>query len=93
MHVRTLTRLVVVAGFVFIVISAVSFFVLSDGHGVTQVHDGIKRVGWPLLMFEEGGFVWRREFYLKALAGNLVFAGCFAAVLCIGWHFIRRKMP
>jgi len=70
--------------------SGISFFALSDGHGVSQVNDGITRIGWPSLMFEQGGFVWRREFYLKAVLANAAFATFAAVMICLGGTFVRR---
>jgi len=90
MHGKTGPRIAVMISIVFIVINAISFCVLSDGHGVTQVHDGIVRVGWPLLIFEEGGFIWRREFYLTAAFVDLVFAACIAVIFHLGWAFLAR---
>lgn len=89
MRSKHLLLLSALTGVIFIAISAVSFFVLTDGHGVVVVHDGIKRIGWPWLMFEEGGYAWVREFYPKAALANLAFSACVAAFLLIAGGVVR----
>jgi hypothetical protein len=56
----------------FLVINGISYFVRSDGYGVRKVEDGIVQVGFPFLIFEEGGFAYRRRFSLQAVFGNLL---------------------
>lgn len=91
MRLKTVIGLLVLSGVVFVVLNAVSYFVLSDFHGVGRVYDGMKRIGWPLLMFEEGGFVWRREFHLKAALGNLAAATCLACTLWVARGLVMRR--
>ncbi len=67
----------------FLLINGISFFALSDGHGIRPGCDQILRVGWPSVIFEEGGFVNLRAFYFKGALVDLAFAGCFAAIVCI----------
>jgi hypothetical protein len=83
--------LVAATGLVFVVTNVLSYFALSDFHGVGRIYDGMKRVGWPFLMFEEGGDLWRRAFYFKAALGNLVVAMCLGTVLWIAWNFATRR--
>src|ERR1041384_5676168 len=40
--------------------------------------DGIKRVGFPLVIWEEGGFAYHSMFSVAALAFDLCVAGCAA---------------
>lgn len=70
--------------------NAASFFALSSGYGVLKVNDGIIRVGFPFLMFEEGGFAYRCNFYWKAAAGNLSVALLLGALVSTMWHFMRQ---
>lgn len=74
LHLRRLAFLLAVSSIAFLVINGVSYLVRSDGHGVTKVADGIVQVGFPFLIFEEGGLDYRRHFSLQALLGNLLVA-------------------
>jgi hypothetical protein len=78
---RTLWHIVTAAILTFIGISTASYILFSDGHGFSEVSDGIKRIGWPFMMFERGGLVYRNEFHLAAALGDFAVALCFGAVL------------
>jgi hypothetical protein len=88
---RTLLRISVTALLAFMGITGASYFLLSDGHGVSLVADGIKRVGWPFLIFEKGGYIYRREFHLAAALGDFAVAVCLGAGLCFVWNLAARK--
>ena len=74
LRLRRLAFLVAISCVAFLVINGISYFVRSDGYGVTKVEDGIVQVGFPFLIFEEGGFAYRRHFSLQAVFGNLMAA-------------------
>lgn len=71
---RRFTIISVVVFGLFIGINTVSFFVLSDGHGVQTVEDGFQRAGYPLLFWERGGYVYRQAFSLVAFATDFLVA-------------------
>ena len=54
------------ATLLFMLVTAVSYFVRSDCHGIGQVQDGVKRLGFPLLFWEAGGFGYREFFSVAA---------------------------
>ena len=69
---------------VFVVTCAVSYLLRSDGHGLPGVQDGIRRLGFPLVIWEEGGFAYRQTFSSVALIGDFliaVIAGMLISVL------------
>ena len=70
---------------VFVTANAASYFIRSDGHGLPGVNDGIRRVGFPFLAWEEGGFAYRHSFSYIAVVADIVFAliisGVFALVV------------
>lgn len=55
----------------FLIANVLSYFVLSDGHGVGGFQDAIKRIGFPFVFWEEGGLAWRLEFRFPVLMTNL----------------------
>ena len=78
----------VIAGCLFV--NGLSYFVLSDGHGVYRVADGYNRFGFPFIMFEKGGYSGRNAFCSKAaLANALCGVGLASAVTCL-WYLMRR---
>lgn len=69
---------------VFVVACTVSYFFRSDGFGVPGVQDGIRHLGWPLVIWEQGGFVYRHTVSVVALLADLgvsVVTGVLIAVL------------
>jgi len=74
----------------FALLTSWSFFALSDGHGVIHVHDGVTRIGWPWVLFEEGGFAWRRAFYAWAAVVDLAFAIILSATLFAIWKIANQ---
>jgi apolipoprotein N-acyltransferase len=72
LRLRRLAFLGALSCIAFLVINGISYFVRSDGYGVTKWEDGIVQVGFPFLIFEEGGFDYRRHFSLQAVFGNLL---------------------
>ena len=85
-RVKLFIRVLAATIILFIVISLTSFFALTDGHGVARVYDGITRVGWPLLMYEEGGYVHRQNFYLKAAMVDLAVAALISIIAVWVWN-------
>ena len=75
---------------VFVAASTVSYFVLSDGHGVRLGADGIIRLGLPFMMFERGGIDYRCAFYWRSATGNLAFATASTA-LVMGFGYLLRQ--
>ncbi|MBN9689326.1 MAG: hypothetical protein J0M24_03725 [Verrucomicrobia bacterium] len=65
---------------VFVVACVVSYFFRSDGFGVPGVQDGIRRLGWPLVIWQQGGFAHRQTFSAVALLADLAL-GVVAGVL------------
>src|SRR5437588_8739081 len=90
---KTFIHTAIAAMVIFVLINTASFFLLSDGHGVVKVYDGMSRIGWPFVMFEQGGFSYRREFHLKPAIADLAIAVCLGAIFAIGRHFFARKEP
>jgi hypothetical protein len=72
-------------------VNVVSYFVRSSGYGVLEINDGVIGVGWPFLMFEEGGIDGRHRFYLKAAAANFAVAAGVGALVAGVWYFIARR--
>ena len=69
---------------VFVITSGVSYLLRSDGHGLPGVQDGIRRLGFPLVIWEEGGFAYRQTFSFVALMTDIalaVIAGILISVL------------
>ena len=60
------------------IMSATSYFVRSDNHGLPVPHDAFVRVGFPFLMLESGGFSHYEYISWWAVAGNLLVAGGIA---------------
>ena len=60
----------------FVVANAASYVVMSDGHGMpwVTVHDGIRRIGFPLLFWEQGGIDGRDEFYARPFLMDAILA-------------------
>jgi hypothetical protein len=85
-RVKLFVRVLAATIILFIVISLTSFFALADGHGVVRWIDGITRVGWPMLMYEEGGYVHRQNFYLKAAIVDLGVAALIAIIAVWVWN-------
>ena len=55
--------------------------------GLDSCADDISRAGWPLLVYEEGGFAYRYEFILPNLISDLVIGVLLADGF--GWWFAR----
>jgi hypothetical protein len=73
------------------VASVISYFLRSDGYGLLEVNDGLIRVGFPFLMFQEGGYGFRREFFWGAALCNLIVPSIAAAfTLGIGYYVNRQ---
>jgi hypothetical protein len=71
---------------VFVAANAISYFVLSDGNGIRQVYDGMIRVGWPFLIYERGGVVYRSEFHGLAALGDTLIAAAGSGVAVFLWR-------
>ncbi len=55
----------------------VSYYVRSDELGAA---DAIRRVGFPFLVWEAGGFAYRSHFSFAGLCGNIAIAFCLSAL-------------
>jgi len=66
------------------VANVVSYFVRTDMPGAA---DAIRRAGFPLLVWEEGGFAYRYSFSHAALWANI---GVAVAVSAIAGVLMRR---
>lgn len=81
---KRLPLILVSAVVVFAITCAISYLLRSDGHGLPGVQDGIRRLGFPLVFWEEGGFVYRQTFSFVALLTDIalaVIAGVLVSVL------------
>lgn len=72
-------------------INGVSYFLLSDGHGMDPVADGISRLGWPFLIFEKGGIVYRSNFHWEAVLGNFLLTGVTLALTATFAYLMSRS--
>lgn len=62
-----------------------------EGIGVlNDMQDDIRAVGFPFLVWKEGGFAYRYEFPLSGLAGNLAIA--LALAVGVGIAVSRRRI-
>jgi hypothetical protein len=68
---KQFASILAVALALFVVANAISYFVLSDGHGVGIVNDGMQRAGFPWLFWERGGFVYRHTFRSATFAADV----------------------
>jgi len=59
---------------VFVTACAVSYLLRSDGFGLSDVQDGALRMGFPLIFWLRGGFIYKRIFRLAALMIDLAVA-------------------
>jgi hypothetical protein len=69
---------------VFAVACVASYLLRSDFHGLPGVQDGIRRLGFPVVIWEEGGFAYRQTFNVVALvidSALAVVAGLLISVL------------
>ena len=57
----------------FALANGASYFARSDGSGLHTVADGIRRCGFPLLFWQEGGFIAHAYFYPAQLAADVLF--------------------
>lgn len=72
----------------FAITQIVSLHLRSDGGIVAALDldsmaDNIKAAGFPFLMWEEGGFAYRKHFSPLGLAGNVVVAAAAGASVAI----------
>ncbi len=67
--------------------NVISYYVGTDAPGAA---DAIRRVGYPFLVWEEGGFAYRYHFSRAALLGNIAVAVCLGSVAGVArWRFGR----
>lgn len=76
---------------IFLLATILSYFVLSDGHGLRGVNDGMQRAGFPLLFWERGGFAWRHSFSLLPFAADLAIAVVTGVVISILYRTMKRE--
>ena len=66
---------------------------LFEGLGLTHhVMDGIRRIGFPFQILEEGGFVYRHVFSPLALLFDVLVAAACACGAGVAFACIRRKL-
>ena len=83
--------------FIFILVNVLAAHLLSDCGlpailGTDSCADDIARAGFPLIFFEQGGFVYRSIFNLPYLLLD-IFIGLDIAVICgfiLRWLFNQR---
>jgi hypothetical protein len=66
------------------VANVISYYVRTDMPGAA---DAIRRVGFPFLVWEEGGIAYRYRFSQAALWGDVTVAVCASAAAGV---FVRR---
>jgi hypothetical protein len=69
--------------------NVLSFFLLSDGHGINPGNDGIIRLGWPFVLFERGGFGYRSVIHVKAAALDSACWLGISALVSFSWSFFK----
>jgi hypothetical protein len=74
----------------FLVVCGASYFLRSDGYGVLDYRDGIIRVGFPFVIVERGGQVYREYFSLSAALADLSLA-LIAAALVFGTGYFAKR--
>jgi len=67
----------------FIIACALSYFARSDDHGLPGGHDCVRRLGFPFIIWEQGGFAYHQTFSLAALMADLAFATVVSAAIAI----------
>jgi hypothetical protein len=72
----------------FLILNLLSYFLRSDMFGMLGWQDSIKRVGFPFLFFEEGGFAYRQHFDLAKLLLN----ASVGVLLSIGGALVWTKL-
>ncbi len=78
---------------IFICANVLSFIILSDGHGMPwlKVNDGIRRMGFPLLFWKEGGFAYRNEFNRGSFMADAAIAFGVSGIVGLGSVRARRS--
>jgi len=74
---------------VFATACAASYLFRSDGFGLSDVQDGTLRMGFPLVFWLRGGFLYKRIFRLAALMIDLAVA--FVLGVLISLMYARAK--
>ena len=70
------------------VANVISYYVRTDMPGAA---DAIRRAGFPFLVWEEGGFVYRYHFSHVALLGNIAIAVCLGSVVGVLFSRFGRR--
>ncbi len=73
----------------FLIANGISYFIRSDGHGLGQIHDGIRAAGFPFLVYEAGGVAGIKRFSYSALFENAALAFCISAYAA--WLYSKRR--
>lgn len=76
----------------FLLITAISYFALSDGYGLPGVEDGLTRVGFPFLFFERGGLAFRSEFSIIAFIGDVLAAFVLTVCVALALQYSAKMM-
>jgi hypothetical protein len=72
---------------IFALANGASYFVRSDGYGWGVVHDGIRRCGFPVLFWQQGGYIAHEYFYPAQLGVDVLFGLVVGVLLSV---FLRR---
>ena len=67
-----------------------SYFLLSAGYGVLPINDGVIAIGFPFVIFEQGGLAGREDFYIEGAVGDLLIALFFGALAASVRHFMTK---
>ncbi len=88
MSLSTFFKLLIATVLAFAVITAGSYFALSSGYGRPH-HDGIERFGYPVVIWERGGFSGYELFRPLALLPDYGFAVIVTAGLCAAVFLVK----
>lgn len=72
----------------FLILNLLSYFLRSDMFGMPGGHDTIKRVGFPFLFYEEGGFAYRHYFGWE----KLILDGAIGVLMSVVGALVWTKL-
>lgn len=68
-----------------------SYLFRSDGFGLPGVQDGIRRFGFPFVIWEQGGFVYRQYFSIAAVLVDFAVAAVAGVLISVLVRRIRNR--
>ena len=76
---------------VFPTMSAASYFLRSDAFGLPGGHDVIRRLGFPMVFWEQGGFAYRYSSSVVALLADVAVAIVVGFLISVSMTKLPRK--